>query len=64
MADLISEYAHSACHYSFLQKTRDRSSEISKCFSLVDQESKGYITSQDIARLSEEAGEYYSSSPD
>eukprot|EP00980_Cylindrotheca_fusiformis_P005768 scaffold1203_cov117-Cylindrotheca_fusiformis.AAC.7 len=36
------------------QYTRDRPAEISKWYSLVDHESKGYISPQDIVRLSAE----------
>ena len=35
------------------KKSRNRASEIQKCFSLVDQDGKGYITPEDILRLSQ-----------
>ena len=39
------------------QYSRDRHGEIDKCFQLVDSDGKGYITADDLQRLSTEAGE-------
>jgi len=39
------------------QHTRDRSSEINRCFELLDQSSKGYATIEDLQSLSQEVGQ-------
>jgi Ca2+-binding EF-hand superfamily protein len=42
------------------EHSRDRTIEMTKCFQLLDQDNKGYVTQEDIQRLSKEVGEIIS----
>lgn len=46
-----------AVHLTFTKKkSRNRREEISKCFSLIDTEQKGFILARDIEKLAEKVG--------